>query len=63
MTSLQSERTRKMLEVGNVAQGEFLQIKAQESNDKTALINAQNNLEIAYLTLTQMLDLDSVQGF
>jgi outer membrane protein len=63
VTSLQSERTRKMLEVGNVAQGEYLQIKAQESNDKTALINAQNNLEIAYLTLTQMLDLDSVQGF
>ncbi len=30
---------------------------------KPALINAQNNLEIAYLTLTQMLDLDSVQGF
>jgi outer membrane protein len=63
VTSLQSERTRKMLEVGNVAQGEYLQIKAQESNDKTALINAQNNLEIAYLNLTQMLDLDSVQGF
>ena len=63
VTSLQSERTRKMLEVGNVAQGEFLQIKAQESNDKTALINAQNNLEIAYLNLTQMLDLDSVRGF
>jgi outer membrane protein len=63
VTSLQSERTRKMLEVGNVAQGEFLQIKAQESNDKTALINAQNNLEIAYLNLTQMLDLDSVSGF
>jgi outer membrane protein len=63
VTALQSERTRKMLEVGNVAQGEFLQIKAQESNDKTALINAQNNLEIAYLNLTQMLDLDSVRGF
>lgn len=63
VTSLQSERTRKMLEVGNVAQGEYLQIKAQESNDKTALINAQNNLDIAYLNLTQMLDLDSVQGF
>ncbi len=63
VTTLQSERTRKMLEVGNVAQGEFLQIKAQESNDKTALINAQNNLEIAYMNLTQMLDLDSVQGF
>jgi outer membrane protein len=52
-----------MLEVGNVAQGEFLQIKAQEANDKTSLINAENNLGIAYLDLTQLLDLDSVGGF
>jgi outer membrane protein len=63
VTSLQAERTRKMLEVGNVAQGEYLQIKAQESNDKTGLINAQNNLDIAYLDLTQLLDLDSTGGF
>jgi outer membrane protein len=63
VTSMQAERTRKMLEVGNVAQGEYLQIKAQESNDKTSLINAQNNQEIAYLDLTQLLDLDSTGGF
>jgi outer membrane protein len=63
VTSLQVERTRKMLDVGNVAQGEFLQIKAQESNDKTSLINSENNLEIAFLTLTQLLDLDSTSGF
>jgi len=63
VTALQAERTRKMMEVGNVAQGEYLQIKAQESNDKTSLINAQNNMEIAYLDLTQLLDLDSTGGF
>jgi outer membrane protein len=63
VTTLQAGRTQKMLEVGNVAQGEFLQIKAQESNDKTSLINAENNLGIAYLTLTQLLDLDSTGGF
>jgi outer membrane protein len=63
VTSLQVERTRKMVEVGNVAQGELLQIRAQESNDKTSLINAENNQGIAYLNLTQLLDLDSVAGF
>lgn len=63
VTALQAERTRKMMEVGNVAQGEYLQIKAQESNDKTSLISAQNNQEIAYLDLTQLLDLDSTGGF
>jgi len=63
VTSLQVERTRKMLEVGNVAQGDYLQIKAQEANDKTSLINAQSNQSIAYLDLTQLLDLDSTGGF
>ncbi len=63
VTSMQVERTRKMLEVGNVAQGEFLQIKAQEANDKTSLITAENNMGIAYLDLTQLLDLDSTGGF
>jgi len=63
VTALQVERTKKMLDVGNVAQGEFLQIKAQEASDKNSLINAENNLGIAYLDLTQMLDLDSIGGF
>ncbi len=63
VTSLQVERTQKMLEVGNVAQGEYLQIKAQEATDKTSLINARNALDIAYLDLTQLLDLDSIGGF
>lgn len=63
VTTLQSERTKKLLEVGNVAQGEYLQIKAQEANDKTGLINAKNDLEISYLNLTQLLDLDSTAGF
>ncbi|MBN2273585.1 MAG: TolC family protein [Bacteroidales bacterium] len=63
VTSMQSERTKKLLDVGNVAQGEYLQIKAQEANDKTSLINTQNSLDIAVLNLTQLLDLDSSGGF
>jgi outer membrane protein len=63
VTTMQVERTRKMMEVGNVAQGEYFQIRAQEAIDKTSLINAQNALDIAYLDLTQLLDLDSVGGF
>lgn len=63
VTSMQAGRTKKLLDVGNVAQGEYLQIKAQEANDKTSLINAHNNLDITLLNLTQLLDLDSVGGF
>jgi outer membrane protein len=63
VTSLQAERTRKLMEVGNVAQGEYFAIKAQESNDKLALVNQLNVLDIAYLDMTQYLDLDSAEGF
>ena len=63
VTSMQVERTKKLFEVGNVAQGEFLQIKAQGAIDKTSLINAKNNQIMAYLDLTQLLDLDSAGGF
>jgi outer membrane protein len=63
VTTMQVESTRKKMEVGNVAQGDYLQIKAQEANDKTSLINALNDQKIAYLDLTQLLDLDSTGGF
>jgi outer membrane protein len=63
VTTMQAERTHKMMDVGNVAQGEYLQIKAQESNDKTSLVSAENNQGLAYLALTQLLDLDSTGGF
>lgn len=63
VTGMQVERMKKMLDAGKIAQGEYLQVKAQEANDRTSLINAVNNLEIAYLDLTQLLDLDSTGGF
>jgi outer membrane protein len=63
VTTMQTERNRKMLEAGNIAQGQYLQFKAQEANDRTSLVNARNNLAMAYLDLTQLLDLDSAAGF
>jgi outer membrane protein len=63
VTTMQVERSRKLLDVGNIAQGEYLQIKAQEANDRTSSINEENNLTIAILNLTQLLDLDSTTGF
>jgi outer membrane protein len=63
VTSQQVERMGKLLDAGNIAQGEYLLVKAQEANDRTSLINATNNLNMAYLDLTQLLDLDSTEGF
>lgn len=63
LTSLQVERTQKLVDVGNIAQGELLKIQAQQASEQLNVINAENQLKISYLNLTQLLDLDSVGDF
>lgn len=66
VTSLQLQKTGKLVDVGNKARGELLQIQAQEADEKYNLINAKNNLKISYLTLAQLLELpngDSIRIF
>lgn len=57
------ERTAKLVEAGSLARGSLLEIQAQAASEELNVISAQNQLDIAYLDLTQMLDLDSVGDF
>jgi outer membrane protein len=59
----QVERTKKLVEAGSLAKGSLLDIQAQNANDELMLANAQNQLDLAYLNLAQMLDLKTPQGF
>jgi outer membrane protein len=63
ITDLQVERMKKMVEVGNSAKGELLDIIAQRAIENLNVTNAENQLEISILTLTQLLDLGSVRNF
>ena len=63
ITKQQIVKTRKMFEAGSVAKGNLLQIEAQAAGEELQLINLQNQLDIAYLNLTQMLELKSPEGF
>ncbi len=63
LTLQQVERTAKLVEAGSLARGALLEIQAQAASEELNVINAQNQLDISYLTLTQMLDLDSVGNF
>jgi len=63
VTKLQIEKTKKLFEVGNVAKGALLEIQATAATEEANLIQAQNDLNLANLTLAQMLDLDTVKGF
>jgi outer membrane protein len=62
-TLQQVERTAKLVEAGSLARGALLEIQAQAAGEELNVIEAQNALDISYLTLTQMLDLDSVGKF
>jgi len=63
VTKLQIEKTGKLVEVGNVARGELLKIKAQAASEKLNITTAKNDLELAYIDLKQLLDLDTVDNF
>ncbi len=63
ITKQQIAKTKKMFDAGSVAKGNLLQIEAQAASEELQLITLQNQLETSYLTLTQMLELHSPEGF
>jgi len=62
-TKQQIEKTRKMVDAGSVARGNLLQIEAQAAQEEVQLVTMKNQLDISYLTLTQMLELKTPEGF
>jgi len=62
-TELQSKRLKILVDAGSLAQGDFYTLEAQRALDNSLVVGARNNLDIAYLTLVQMLDLPTTQGF
>jgi outer membrane protein len=63
ITRQQIEKTRKLVDAGSVAKGNLLQIQAQAAQEELSLINVKNQLDLAYLNLTQLLELPSPEGF
>ena len=62
-TRAQVDRTQKLVDAGSLAYGSLLEIQAQAASEELNVVNAQNQLDISYLNLTQILDLDSTEGF
>ena len=63
ITRQQIEKTKKMVDAGSLARGNLLQIESQAASEELQLINIQNQLDISYLNLTQLLELKSPEGF
>jgi outer membrane protein len=63
ITRQQIEKTKKMVDAGSLAKGNLLQIEAQAASEEVQYINTKNQLDISYLTITQMLELQTPEGF
>jgi outer membrane protein len=63
VSKIQVDRAKKLFDAGTVAQGNYLEMESQLASDEMQLVIAKNNLDMAYLTLIQLLELDSVDNF
>jgi outer membrane protein len=63
ITQLQLDRTSKLVEAGSLAKGSLLEIEAQFAREELGVVNAQNRLQLAYLSLYQFLELPSTESF
>ena len=62
-TRQQLTRTQKLYKAGSVPETNVLEIEAQIASDELAVLNAQNNKDIAELNLMQLLDLQDKKNF
>lgn len=60
-TNYQLERTQKLVDAGSLAQASLYDLNAQLANDELAVVNAENNLELAKLSLKQYMNLPSTE--
>jgi outer membrane protein len=63
ITLQQIEKTKKLVDAGSSARGNLLQIEAQAAQEELQLINIKNQLDLSYLNITQLLELQTPVGF
>ncbi|MDA3930934.1 MAG: TolC family protein [Prolixibacteraceae bacterium] len=62
-TKKQIERAKQLVEAGKIAEGALLEIQAQLAREELDLVNRKNSLQIAYLNLAQLLELNDYSNF
>jgi outer membrane protein len=59
----QMERIEEMYNLGKSSEAQVYEIKSQVSNDELTIVQAKNDLQMSVLSLTQLLELPSPEGF
>ncbi|MCL1934050.1 MAG: TolC family protein [Candidatus Azobacteroides sp.] len=63
LSSTQIERTRQLVQSGSVPKSQIYDIEAQVAKDSVAVLNAQNDVDLALLDLAQNLELEEDKNF
>lgn len=63
ITQEQLERTQKLADAGTLAKSAVFDLKAQLANEEVNVTSADNNYQIAMLTLKQLLNIDTLNNF
>ena len=63
LSSLQVERTQRLVQAGSVPKSQIYDIEAQVAKDSVAILNAQNSVDLALLDLAQSLELEEDKNF
>ncbi|QGY43836.1 TolC family protein [Maribellus comscasis] len=63
VTQQQINRTQQLVNAGSLARGALLEIEAQLAQEELTLVNRENSVQLAYLTLYQLLELPISESF
>jgi outer membrane protein len=63
ITTAQVDRIQKLVDAGSSAKGDLLNIQAQKATEQLNVVDAENRLYIAYLSLQQLIDLPVTRDF
>ena len=63
VTEEQVERTKKLVNAGKLAKGDLLSFESRAASERLIVIEAENALQISYLNLAQLLDIQDTENF
>ncbi|MCX6247344.1 MAG: TolC family protein [Bacteroidetes bacterium] len=62
-TAIQVDRTEKLVNVGKVPESNLYTIRSQQATDNLAVVNAQGQLDLAKVTLEQLMEIPVIDSF
>lgn len=63
LSTMQVDRTQKLVDAGSLPFSNLMEMEAQRASDELQLVNMQNQLELSYITLIQLLDIRQEDDF